>query len=81
MLEDALSQYRVYHSYILLFQIFKFFSFSETMGQLTATMNYALYDMIGFTVMFAIVFAAFVQAGTIMFGFTSSEFKSLDLTA
>lgn len=51
------------------------------MGQLTATINYALYDMIGFTIMFGIVFAAFVQAGTIMFGSTSSEFKSFDLTA
>ncbi|VDK42377.1 unnamed protein product [Taenia asiatica] len=64
-----------------LIQIFKFVSFSETMGQLTATINYALYDMIGFTVMFGIVFAAFVQAGTLMFGSTSSEFKSFDLTA
>ncbi|KAH9278603.1 Polycystin-2 [Echinococcus granulosus] len=64
-----------------LIQIFKFISFSETMGQLTATINYALYDMIGFTVMFGIIFAAFVQAGTLMFGSTSSEFKSFDLSA
>ncbi|KAM7534816.1 hypothetical protein Aperf_G00000113957 [Anoplocephala perfoliata] len=64
-----------------LIQIFKFFSFSETLGQLTATMNYALYDMVGFTVMFAIVFSAFAQAGTIMFSSTSSEFKSFDMTA
>ncbi|KAL5966552.1 Polycystin-2 [Taenia solium] len=64
-----------------LIQVFKFVSFSETMGQLTATINYALYDMIGFTVMFGIVFTAFVQAGTLMFGSTSSEFKSFDFTA
>lgn len=37
--------------------------------------------MIGFTIMFGIVFAAFVQAGTLMFGSTSSEFKSFDLSA
>ncbi|EUB56801.1 Polycystin-2 [Echinococcus granulosus] len=66
---------------IIPLQIFKFISFSETMGQLTATINYALYDMIGFTVMFGIIFAAFVQAGTLMFGSTSSEFKSFDLSA
>lgn len=66
---------------LLLLQIFKFMSFSETMGQLTATLNYALYDMIGFTFLFAIVFAAFVQAGTLMFGQVSIEFKSFDLTA
>ncbi len=51
------------------------------MGQLTATLNYALYDMIGFTVMFTIVFAAFVQCGTLMFGQTSAEYKTFDLTA
>ncbi len=62
-------------------KIFKFVSFSETMGQLTATLNYALYDMIGFTVMFTIVFAAFVQCGTLMFGQTSAEYKTFDLTA
>uniref|UniRef100_A0A5K3F9S6 PKD_channel domain-containing protein n=1 Tax=Mesocestoides corti TaxID=53468 RepID=A0A5K3F9S6_MESCO len=64
-----------------LVQIFKYVTFSETMGQLIATLNYALYDMFGFTVMFTIVFAAFAQAGTLMFGQTNPEFKSFDLTA
>ncbi|VDN98205.1 unnamed protein product [Rodentolepis nana] len=70
-----------YYLFREVYSIFKFFSYSETMGQLTATMNYALYDMVGFIVMFGIIFAAFVQAGTIMFSSTSSEFKSFDLTA
>ena len=51
------------------------------MGQLTATINYAIYDVAGFAIMFGIVFAAFVQAGTFMFGTTTDQFKSMDITA
>ncbi|VDN13751.1 unnamed protein product [Dibothriocephalus latus] len=51
------------------------------MGQLTATLSYAIYDLAGFTLMFAIVFAAFVQAGYLMFGRSSVEFCTFSQTA
>ncbi|KAL7056366.1 hypothetical protein AAHC03_020981 [Spirometra sp. Aus1] len=62
-------------------KLFKFVSFSETMGQLTATLSYAIYDLAGFTIMFFIVFAAFVQAGYLMFGRSSAGFSTFSQTA
>ncbi|VDL99012.1 unnamed protein product [Schistocephalus solidus] len=67
--------------FFAMIKLFKFVSFSETMGQLTATLSYAIYDLTGFTVMFGIVFSAFVQAGYLMFGRSSFEFCTFSQTA
>ncbi|XP_023329307.1 polycystic kidney disease 2-like 1 protein [Eurytemora carolleeae] len=49
-------------------KLFKYISFNKTMTQLTNTLSKCSLDILGFMVMFFIVFFAFAQLGYLMFG-------------
>ena len=49
-------------------KLFKYISFNKTMTQLASTLSECGADIIGFTVMFFIVFFAFAQLGYLLFG-------------
>ncbi|RXG73272.1 Polycystic kidney disease 2-like 1 protein [Armadillidium vulgare] len=58
------------------FKLFKYISFNKTMTQLFSTLSRCAKDVIGFGVMFFIVFFAFAQLGYLLFGTQVSDFSS-----
>jgi polycystin 2 len=61
-------------------KIFKYASFNKTMTQLSLTLSRAAKDLTGFTVMFFIVFMAYVQFGYLVFGTQDGEFGTISGT-
>lgn len=57
-------------------KIFKYVSFNKTMSQLSSTLNKCTYDILGFMVMFYIVFFAYAQLGYLLFGGNVSDYSS-----
>jgi hypothetical protein len=57
-------------------KIFKYVSFNKTMSQLSSTLSRCTYDMIGFMVMFNIVFIAYAQLGFLLFGANVADYSS-----
>lgn len=57
-------------------QIFKYVNFSKTMTQLQNTLGACAMDLLGFTIMFFIVFFAFAQLGFLIFGGQIAGFRS-----
>ncbi|TRY80381.1 hypothetical protein TCAL_04863 [Tigriopus californicus] len=57
-------------------KVFKYLSFNKTMTQLSGTLGAAAKDLSGFSVMFFIIFSAFVQLGYLLFGTQVRDFRS-----
>jgi polycystin 2 len=58
-------------------KLFKYLSFNSTMTQLSETLSRAAKDLSGFSIMFSIIFFAFVQLGYLLFGTQVQDFRSL----
>ncbi|XP_029439906.1 polycystic kidney disease 2-like 2 protein [Rhinatrema bivittatum] len=57
-------------------KIFKFISFNRTMSQLSSTLSRCAKDIIGFAIMFFIIFFSYAQLGFLLFGSQVDEFSS-----
>ncbi|NXW40442.1 PK2L2 protein, partial [Nyctiprogne leucopyga] len=57
-------------------KIFKYISFNKTMTQLSSTLSRCAKDIIGFAIMFFIIFFAYAQLGYLVFGSQVEEFSS-----
>nr|XP_042707435.1 polycystic kidney disease 2-like 2 protein [Chrysemys picta bellii] len=57
-------------------KIFKFISFNKTMTQLSSTLSRCAKDIIGFAIMFFIIFFAYAQLGYLVFGSQVEEFST-----
>ncbi|KAH0506137.1 Polycystic kidney disease 2-like 2 protein [Microtus ochrogaster] len=57
-------------------KIFKFISFNETMSQLSSTLSRCMKDIVGFAVMFFIIFSAYAQLGFLVFGSQVDDFST-----
>jgi len=57
-------------------KLFKYISFNKTMTQLSSTLSRCAKDVVGFAVMFFIVFFAFAQLGYLLFGTQVRDFSS-----
>ena len=58
------------------FQVFKYISFNKTMTQLSTTLSRCAKDLLGFFIMFFIVFLAFTQLGYLLFGTQVNDFST-----
>ncbi|PAA75824.1 hypothetical protein BOX15_Mlig005060g3, partial [Macrostomum lignano] len=56
-------------------KIFKYISFNKTMTQLSSTLGACAKDLMGFAIMFFIVFFAFAQLGYLIFGTQVKDFR------
>ncbi|XP_062575644.1 polycystin-2-like protein 1 [Saccostrea cucullata] len=56
-------------------KLFKYVSFNKTMNQLSSTLARCAKDLMGFAVMYFIVFLAFTQLGYLLFGSKLKEFS------
>ncbi|KAG6941174.1 polycystin 2 like 2, transient receptor potential cation channel, partial [Chelydra serpentina] len=61
---------------MLLVSIFKYISFNKTMTQLSSTLSRCAKDIIGFAIMFFIIFFAYAQLGYLVFGSQVDEFST-----
>ncbi|XP_010123541.1 PREDICTED: polycystic kidney disease 2-like 2 protein, partial [Chlamydotis macqueenii] len=57
-------------------KVFKYVSFNKTMTQLSSTLSRCAKDIIGFAIMFFIIFFAYAQLGYLVFGAQVEEFSS-----
>ncbi|XP_010070750.1 PREDICTED: polycystic kidney disease 2-like 2 protein, partial [Pterocles gutturalis] len=57
-------------------KIFKYVSFNKTMTQLSSTLSRCAKDIIGFAIMFFIIFFAYAQLGYLVFGSQVEDFSS-----
>uniref|UniRef100_A0A8D2LIF4 Polycystin 2 like 2, transient receptor potential cation channel n=1 Tax=Varanus komodoensis TaxID=61221 RepID=A0A8D2LIF4_VARKO len=57
-------------------KIFKYISFNKTMTQLSSTLSRCTKDIIGFAIMFFIIFFAYAQLGYLVFGSQVDEFSA-----
>nr|QCO69757.1 polycystin-2 [Amphibalanus improvisus] len=57
-------------------KLFKYISFNKTMTQLSSTLSRCAKDVMGFAIMFFIVFFAFAQLGYLLFGTQVRDFSS-----
>ena len=64
-------------SFLAWVKIFKYISFNKAMTQLSGTLSRCRGDMIGFMVMFCIIFTAFVQLGYLLFGAQVEDYSSM----
>ncbi|XP_005098717.1 polycystic kidney disease 2-like 1 protein [Aplysia californica] len=55
-------------------KVFKYISFNKTMTQLSTTLSRCAKDLLGFFIMFFIVFLAFTQLGYLLFGTQVNDF-------
>ncbi|KAF7255372.1 hypothetical protein EG68_08195 [Paragonimus skrjabini miyazakii] len=62
--------------FLVVIKIFKYINFDQSLGQLTKTLSVAAFDLIGFMVMFCIIFFAFGQFGYLAFGAGTDGFRS-----
>lgn len=68
-----LSAFNIFVAWI---KVFKYLSFNKTMTQLSGTLSAATKDLSGFSVMFCIIYFAFVQLGYLLFGIQVRDFRS-----
>ncbi|CAF0734591.1 unnamed protein product [Didymodactylos carnosus] len=61
-------------------KIFKYVSFNKTMTQLTATLSRSAKDILGFAVMFFIVFLAYAQFGYLLFGTMLPDYRTFAIS-
>uniref|UniRef100_H3D6D3 Polycystin 2 like 1, transient receptor potential cation channel n=1 Tax=Tetraodon nigroviridis TaxID=99883 RepID=H3D6D3_TETNG len=57
-------------------KVFKYISFNKTMTQLSSTLGRCAKDIVGFAVMFFIVFFAYAQLGYLLFGMEVESFST-----
>ncbi|XP_057700232.1 polycystin-2 [Corythoichthys intestinalis] len=57
-------------------KLFKFINFNKTMSQLTGTMSRCAKDLLGFAIMFFIIFLAYAQLAYLLFGTQVHHFSS-----
>nr|XP_020638305.1 polycystic kidney disease 2-like 2 protein isoform X2 [Pogona vitticeps] len=85
IIQEALKMMRLKKDYfkdawnwldMLLLLIFKFISFNKTMTQLSSTLSRCAKDIIGFAIMFFIIFFAYAQLGYLVFGSQVDEFST-----
>lgn len=57
-------------------QIFKYISFNKTMTQLSSTLARCAKDILGFAIMFFVVFFAYAQLGYLLFGTQVENFST-----
>ncbi|XP_077575539.1 polycystin-2 [Stigmatopora nigra] len=57
-------------------KLFKFINFNKTMSQLTGTMSRCAKDLLGFAIMFFIIFLAYAQLAYLLFGTQVQDFSS-----
>ncbi|XP_048364710.1 polycystin-2 [Sphaerodactylus townsendi] len=57
-------------------KLFKFISFNRTMNQLSTTMSRCAKDILGFAIMFFIIFIAYAQLAYLVFGTQVSDFST-----
>ncbi|XP_006899562.1 PREDICTED: polycystic kidney disease 2-like 2 protein [Elephantulus edwardii] len=58
-------------------KIFKFISVNKTMSQLSSTLSRCIKDILGFAIMFFIIFFAYAQLGFLGFGSQVDDFSTL----
>jgi hypothetical protein len=58
-------------------KFFKYISFNRTMSQLSSTLGRCAKDIIGFMVMFGIIFGAYTQLGYLLFGSTIQDYSTV----
>ncbi|MEQ2196305.1 TRP-like ion channel Pkd2 [Xenoophorus captivus] len=56
--------------------LFKFISFNKTMNQLSTTMSRCAKDLVGFAIMFFIIFLAYAQLAYLVFGTQVDDFST-----
>ncbi|XP_061686297.1 polycystin-2 [Syngnathoides biaculeatus] len=57
-------------------KLFKFINFNKTMSQLTGTMSRCAKDLLGFAIMFFIIFLAYAQLAYLLFGTQENDFRT-----
>uniref|UniRef100_A0A8C7P287 Polycystin-2 n=1 Tax=Oncorhynchus mykiss TaxID=8022 RepID=A0A8C7P287_ONCMY len=57
-------------------KLFKFINFNKTMSQLSTTMSRCAKDLIGFAIMFFIIFLAYAQLAYLVFGTQVNDFST-----
>nr|XP_057936793.1 polycystin-2 [Doryrhamphus excisus] len=57
-------------------KLFKFINFNKTMSQLTGTMSRCAKDLVGFAIMFFIIFLAYAQLAYLLFGTQVDDFST-----
>ncbi|NXI72724.1 PK2L2 protein, partial [Anseranas semipalmata] len=73
VLYDNMIAINVFFAWI---KIFKFVSFNKTMKQLSSTLSRCAKDIIGFAIMFFIIFFAYAQLGYLVFGSQVEDFST-----
>ncbi|XP_018574958.1 polycystic kidney disease 2-like 1 protein, partial [Anoplophora glabripennis] len=73
LLQNDMFAINLFFTYI---KIFKYLNFNRTMGQLNNTLKKCAWDILGFSVMFFIIFFAFAQLGYLIFGSQVESFSS-----
>ncbi|CAF4587465.1 unnamed protein product [Rotaria sp. Silwood1] len=61
-------------------KIFKYVSFNKTMTQLSTTLSRCAKDVLGFSIMFMIVFLAYAQLGYLLFGTMVDDYKTFAIS-
>ncbi|XP_023018809.2 polycystin-2-like protein 1 isoform X2 [Leptinotarsa decemlineata] len=62
--------------FLIYVKIFKYLNFNRTMGQLNNTLKNCAMDILGFSIMFFIIFFAFAELGYLIFGSEVENFSS-----
>ncbi|VDP76418.1 unnamed protein product [Echinostoma caproni] len=62
--------------FLAVLKVFKYVNFDRSLGQLTRTLAIAFYDLVGFMIMFCIVYFAFAQFSYLAFGSSTDGFQS-----
>lgn len=62
--------------FIVWIKLFKYLGFNRTMVQMSTTLSKCAKDIIGFAIMFFIVFFAYAQLGYLAFGATNPDFST-----
>merc|ERR1711976_557169 len=62
--------------FFLWIKLFKYISFNKTLKQLQSTLSRCAFDIVGFLIMFMIIFIAYAQLGYLVFGSSVADFNT-----
>ncbi|CAG9826843.1 unnamed protein product [Diabrotica balteata] len=65
---------------LIYLKAFKFLNFNRTMGQLNNTLNRCALDILGFSMMFFIIFFAYAELGYLLFGHQVENFSTFSVS-
>uniref|UniRef100_A0A6P7F3I7 Polycystin-2-like isoform X1 n=1 Tax=Diabrotica virgifera virgifera TaxID=50390 RepID=A0A6P7F3I7_DIAVI len=65
---------------LIYLKAFKFLNFNRTMGQLNNTLNRCAWDILGFSIMFFIIFFAYAELGYLVFGHQVENFSTFSIS-